>query len=209
MRPEQVVARAREIAGNCGRGRGMAALTEGRQLVRQSMGERNSYFEQLQELNSGWNDDFLCERLRPLMESFALAVESGWLGGPTLRRQAELEVVSDILEQAEQLLRDEAVHPAGPAMIVGAALEEFLRTWIEDEALSIGSQKPGMNSYAGALRAAERISKQDVKDITAWAGTRNSAAHGQWDEVGDPARVRLMLEGVNLFMRKHGDRNGV
>jgi hypothetical protein len=33
---------------------------------------------------------------------------------------------------------------------------------------------------------------------------RNHAAHGEWEEAGDAARIRLMLEGVNLFMRRHG-----
>ena len=42
----------------------------------------------------------------------------------------------------------------------------------------------------------------DIKDITSWAGIRNHAAHGEWDHVSDRARVRLMLEGINLFMRQ-------
>ncbi len=47
------------------------------------------------------------------------------------------------------------------------------------------------------------LTKQDGKDITAWAGTRNHAAHGEWDDVADKNRVSLMLEGANLFMRKY------
>ncbi len=42
-----------------------------------------------------------------------------------------------------------------------------------------------------------------MKDITSWAGLRNHAAHGEWDEVKDKTRVSIMLEGVNLFMRKY------
>ena len=47
---------------------------------------------------------------------------------------------------------------------------------------------------------------QDIKDITAWAGLRNDAAHGEWEEVKDRSKISLMLEGVNLFMRKYGER---
>jgi hypothetical protein len=47
------------------------------------------------------------------------------------------------------------------------------------------------------------ISKQDAKDILSWGGLRNHAAHGEWDQVSDKQRVQLMLEGVNLFMRKY------
>jgi hypothetical protein len=53
------------------------------------------------------------------------------------------------------------------------------------------------------LRAAELISSQDVKDITSWAGIRNHAAHGDWEEVADRQRIKIMLEGVNLFMRRY------
>jgi hypothetical protein len=96
------------------------------------------------------------------------------------------------------------IHPATPAVLIGAALEEFLRTWVEAEGLSLGNTNPGLDAYGKILRESEKITKQDYKDITAWAGLRNHAAHGEWDEVSDKARISLMLEGVNLFMRKYG-----
>ncbi|MEK0338401.1 MAG: hypothetical protein QQN41_13305, partial [Nitrosopumilus sp.] len=65
-------------------------------------------------------------------------------------------------------------------------------------------KKPSLDSYAKTLRENELITKQDVKDITAWGGLRNHAAHGEWDQVSDKNRVMLMLEGINLFMRKYG-----
>jgi len=76
--------------------------------------------------------------------------------------------------------------------------------WIEAESLSLGNRKPTLESYSQVLRDAGLITKQDAKDITAWGGVRNHAAHGEWDEVSDKKRVSLMLEGVNLFMRKYG-----
>ena len=86
---------------------------------------------------------------------------------------------------------------------MGATLEEFLRTWVESAGLSIGSRKPGLESFTVVLRDAELITKQDAKDITSWGGLRNHAAHGEWSEVSDKQRIALMLEGVNLFMRKY------
>jgi hypothetical protein len=111
-------------------------------------------------------------------------------------------VVSDILAQANTLIEDARYHPAAAAILIGASLEEFLRTWVEAEGLSIGGTKPGIDAYTKALRAADLISKQDAKDITSWSGVRNHAAHGEWDEVSDRARIRLVLQGVNLFMRQ-------
>ncbi|MDD4025942.1 MAG: hypothetical protein PHN85_08490 [Kiritimatiellae bacterium] len=66
----------------------------------------------------------------------------------------------------------------------------------------VGQLTAVLDAYCKALRTADLISKQDVKDVTAWAGIRNDAAHGDWAKVEDHNRVRLMLEGINLFMRQ-------
>ncbi len=155
----------------------------------------NGYFWQTQR-----------EHAAGILQSFIDYVDSGLQSGITPRRQAELDVVSDILAQAEGLLADTEVHPAAAAVLVGACLEEFLRTWVEAAALSLGGRRPGIESYASALRGADLLAKQDVKDVTSWAGIRNHAAHGEWDQVESRDRVRLMLEGVNLFIRAHRQR---
>jgi len=146
----------------------------------------------------------IVDSLSSILGSFIQYVEAGLLAEVTPERRAQLDVVSDFLEQANSLLENKDVHPAAPAIIIGATLEEFLRTWIEAESISLGNKKPGIDNYGKILREADIITKQDVKDITAWAGIRNHAAHGEWTEVSDKQRIRLMLEGVNLFMRKYG-----
>ena len=95
------------------------------------------------------------------------------------------------------------MHPAAPAVLIGATLEEFLRTWVEAQGMPLGSRKPGLETYSQLLRDADLITKQDAKDISSWGGLRNHAAHGEWEEVKEKQRVQLMLEGVNLFMRKY------
>ena len=65
--------------------------------------------------------------------------------------------------------------------------------------------KPSLDSYMKELKSLEKINKQDVKDIISWAGTRNDAAHGHWENVSDRNRIKLMLEGVNLFIRKYSE----
>ncbi|GAA4234995.1 hypothetical protein GCM10022254_41190 [Actinomadura meridiana] len=42
---------------------------------------------------------------------------------------------------------------------------------------------------------------QEVKDITAWAGQRNDAAHGQFDSLSK-ARAQIMIDGINLFIQQ-------
>lgn len=63
--------------------------------------------------------------------------------------------------------------------------------------------KPSLDSYAKILRESDLIDKQDSKDITAWAGIRNDAAHGHWQKVESKEKISLVLQGVNLFLRKH------
>lgn len=118
-------------------------------------------------------------------------------------RQAQIDVVSDFLDQANSLLQDKKIHPVAPAVIIGASLEEFLRNWAEDEGLIVDTSKSGIDTYSKLLHEKELLTKQDIKDITSWAGTRNAAAHGNWDEVSDRSRIKIMLEGVNYFMQKH------
>ncbi|WXU00289.1 MAG: hypothetical protein Ctma_1002 [Catillopecten margaritatus gill symbiont] len=145
------------------------------------------------------------EYLAEILRSFIAHLQDGLVGGLSPRRQAEIDVTSDFLEQAQGLLSSKKVHPAAPAVLIGAALEEFLRNWVEDSGLSLGGKKPSLDSYATTLRSEELITKQDMKDIASWGGTRNHAAHGEWEALGDSPRIRLMLEGVNLFMRRYGE----
>jgi hypothetical protein len=133
-------------------------------------------------------------------------VRAGLLAAVSPEQQARIDVVSDILAQAQRLLDDSKTHPAAAAVLIGASLEEFLRTRADARGVTVGTARPGVDAYAKALLQDGDLAKQDIKDITAWAGIRNHAAHGEWASVGDSARVRLMLEGVNLFMRQVGAR---
>ena len=143
------------------------------------------------------------EDLRSLLVGFRDYVESGLSSALSPERQAKLDVVSDLLEQADLLLGNQGVHPGAAAMVIGATLEEFLRNWVEHLGIDLAGRKPGIQTYVDLLREARTINRQDSKDLVSWAGLRNHAAHGEWEEVSDPKRVRNMLDGVNLFLRKY------
>jgi len=158
--------------------------------------------------NSRQRDPMHPQVVGPKLEAVLLAfkhyVGTGLFSGTHPLRQVQVDVVSDFLEQASSLLGDGKTHPAASAVLIGAALEQFLRDWVAEKGLSMEGKKPGIDNYAKTLLRAGLIGKQDMKDITSWAGLRNDAAHGEWDKVKDRKRIRLMLEGVNLFMRKFG-----
>lgn len=163
----------------------------------------NSSFLRLASHSSGNPGDAVAT-LQAALDSFKSYVEAGLRGEVTPARRAQLDLVSDFLEQAHSFLETKGVHPAGPIVLIGATLEEFLRTWVESKELSLGQRKPSLDSYAQVLFSEGLITKQDMKDITAWGGLRNHAAHGEWTEVSDKQRAALMLQGVNLFLQKYG-----
>jgi len=204
MEAEQLLAQAKRIMDEAGKGdRAVGALVEAREFTRTYAGERSAFYKTLLEVNEGWSNEGIAKFVRNALGAFIRYVENGLKDGLSVQRKAQIDVVSDILEQAQTLLDSKGVHPAAPAVLVGAALEEFLRNWIEDSDLKLGSRKPSIDAYSVVLREADLITKQDAKDIGSWGGIRNHAAHGEWTEVEDRQRVRLMLEGVNLFMRRY------
>ena len=173
------------------------------EFLRVYAGSKSSFLESMRAINAYGASHGGPTGAR-IMRSYIEYVKAGLTDAVTPERRAQLDVVSDFLDQAHQRLETSGVHPAAPVVVIGATLEEFLRTWVETAGLTLGNRKPGLEAYATVLREADLITRQDIKDITAWGVLRNHAAHGEWDEVGDKQRVGLMLEGINLFMRKYG-----
>ncbi|MDP9311609.1 MAG: hypothetical protein M3R24_12135 [Chloroflexota bacterium] len=184
----------------------LAAFAEACEFLRVYGGPDNEFLRSLKAREFKTNLEYLPAHATGVLTSFLAHVKAGLHREISPERQAQLDVVSDFLEMAQRLLDNKDVHPASAATLIGATLEEFLRTWVENQHLSLDGRKPGLEAYSQVLREANLITKQDGKDITSWAGIRNHAAHGEWDEVGDRARIRIMLEGVNLFMRRYGGR---
>jgi hypothetical protein len=140
---------------------------------------------------------------KSVLSGFISFAENGLYDGISPEKKAKLEVVNDYLNLAQDFLNDKDIHPAAAAVIIGASLEEFLRNWVFSEGLSLGTLNPGIDTYAKELRSKDLIDKQDSKDITSWAGIRNDAAHGVFEKVMDKNKIDLMLQGVNLFLRKY------
>jgi len=208
MNTEEIIVKAQELRkriqsyGNASQGSpGEAAKAQVCEFLRAYAGPRSAFLERAQFALGAPKD--IVATLSLILKSFVEYQEAGLASGTSPEHKGQLDVVSDILVQANAILEDNDLHPAAAAMVIGASLEQFLRTWIETAGVPlIGDAKPSIDTYSKSLRGADLISKQDVKDITSWAGIRNHAAHGEWDQVSDRGRIRLMLEGINLFMRQ-------
>lgn len=183
-----------------------AAKAQVCEFLRQYAGPHSSFLKEA-EAATGYTE-YMITTLSAILISFIEYLQAGLATNLSPERQAQIDVVSDILAQAQTMLENESFHSGGAAILIGASLEEYLRNWVEHADLATNAMRPGIDSYAKMLLASNLISKQDIKDITSWAGLRNHAAHGEWDMVSDRSRIRLMLEGVNLFMRQSLEKLG-
>jgi len=202
MTKEELITVANQISSS--KVSGVSMLAEALEFLRIYSGEKSHFTKQLQGVSQTWSDDYVKSFVEETLKAFVRFHEKGLTTGLSIERQAQIDVVSDFLSQARTLLTGKGIHPAASCMLIGASLEEFLRNWVEELNLSIGQSKPSLDTYCKALKEGNFITKQDYKDITSWAGLRNHAAHGEWAEVSDNKRIAIMLEGVNLFMRKYG-----
>jgi hypothetical protein len=129
-------------------------------------------------------------------------------GGILVPRHAEaLEarslVSTDLMVQVQTLVEDREVHVAAPIVLAGAALEMGLRSAVEELGLDYGN-KGSISAYAQALRRAQILTVQDVKDVEQMGGIRNSAAHGQFEDLSRE-RAGLLQQQINMFLRRLAD----
>jgi hypothetical protein len=144
--------------------------------------------------------------LGEVLRAWADQVEAGIVSIRQVDAQGARAVASsDLMEQVQKLTHDSDVHAAAPIVLAGAALEVALRSAVEELSLALpAAQRPSISAYAGCLRAAGLLSKQDVKDIDQMGGIRNDAAHGHFQDLDDE-RAELMERQVNRFLRRLAD----
>lgn len=134
------------------------------------------------------------------------AFSEDWEAGFHQELQASIRagVFADFLEMAEHVLED--IHKTPAAIIAGFTLEEHLRKLCEARGIATtsarGNPKKANALNADLAKAGEYSSKTEQKDVTAWLGRRNEAAHGNHDEYSDE-EAGLMIEGVRGFVTRH------
>lgn len=204
MDQSDILQHIQSLLNRCDENRISGTYVEVCEFLRVYAGPNNEFYKAILSYGErSFSYETQAKLTNQLLRSFSEFIKAGLLSEVSPERRAQLDVVGDYLEMAHTLLETSGVHPAAPAVIIGATLEEFLRTWIDNEGIALGNKKPSLETYSQLLRDAGLLTKQDGKDITSWGGIRNHAAHGEWNEVADKNRVSLMLEGVNLFLRKY------
>lgn len=130
-------------------------------------------------------------------------ITSGWL--VTTRQLVSAEIFTDFVEMASYFLEEGYKDPA--AVVIGSVLEEHLRQLATARGVASTFPKDGHDVPKKAellnadLTKAGVYSGLDQKNVTAWLGLRNKAAHGEYTGY-TREQVELMVQGVVNFISR-------
>lgn len=201
MDKENILRIGSEIKNNKSHYEFHGKAAEIKNLINSVCGKNNPFYEAVDKIR--FTAHFPDEQLNSIVSSFIRSIQNDLISNVSYERKLKTTVVNDYLDQAEDILKRQEFHPAVAAFLIGASLEEFLRNWVIEQNLLVEGQKLSIDTYATSLKKHELINKQDYKEITAWAGIRNDAAHGKWELVDNREKISIMLSGVNILIRKY------
>jgi hypothetical protein len=172
--------------------------TKVKSLLIQACGSDSVHLMQFNVIDTGagaWTASatrgkFYLEVLKAAQEDY----DGGYLA--SVRRMVSAELFSSELEQAEELLR--SGYYAAAAVIAGTVLETTLRALCDTHGLATGN----LNRMNDDLAKAGAYNALEKKNVTALAGIRNAAAHGQSSEF-NVKQVEGMLRDVTRFVTAH------
>lgn len=170
-------------------------------FISQFYGEKHPYYIEFHSKDSDYAPTI--EESLGILEAIADEIDQGW--HKSIRGVVSAELFSDFIEMANHLL-DEGYKDAA-AVMLGSTLEEHLRqlarnNGIEVEIESKGKIRPKKADVLNAdLVKADIYSKLDQKNIIAWLGLRNDAAHGKYDNYSK-GQVVFFSQALNDFMAR-------
>lgn len=158
----------------------------------------SSYASRVQRF--GKNPDAFTRDLVHIAAALREDIQSGWFA--SVIELAHADTHSDYLEMAGELAEKDYKDAA--AVIAGSSLEVHLRALCAKHGID--------SSLAGRVKKADTINADltkagvygslEQKQITAWLGLRNAAAHGEYDKYGTE-HVKLFISGVRGFILKY------
>jgi len=140
------------------------------------------------------------EPVRGMLQALRNEYEAGYL--ESVVELIHADIFADFLDMADYLLQQGYKDPA--AVVTGSVLEEHLRKLCIKHGIPVvradGSPK-NADALNTDLTAAGIYSKLDQKNVTAWQGFRNKAAHGEYNEYTND-QIAVMLLGVREFVSR-------
>ena len=115
----------------------------------------------------------------------------------SLYEEIRTATILDVLADAEELLRGN--YCAAAMVLAGGALETHLRRMC-DSRNATPAGHGSISKYADVLKKASAVTATEHKDITAWGGARNDAAHNPSGFVSTPETVELRITCIRQFI---------
>ena len=181
----------------------MEVITLARAAIRRLAPSNSDYVKQMEEVcrdtvkgTAASREEAVEEGLQGVLRALRADYEADRL--QTFQELVHAELFSDFLAMADHLLQEGFKDPA--AVLAGGVLEEHLRKLCEKHGLPL-SERPKLDSMNADLTKAGAYGKNDQKQITAWAGIRNDAAHANFGTYQKEA-VGLMVMGIREFISR-------
>lgn len=143
-------------------------------------------------------------RLIGVMQSLSADLKAGYL--KSLEELIHGELFGDFLEMAQHLV--DAGYKDAAAVICGSSLEAHLRQLAKrfgvavENVTSTGTEPKKADLLNADLVKAGTYPALDQKNVTAWLGLRNKAAHGQYSDY-TKGQVALMIDAVRNFISRY------
>lgn len=140
------------------------------------------------------------EGLSGILDALRDDYADGYLGSVT--ELIHQDLFSDLLEMAQYFM--DSGYKDAAAVMAGGVLETHIRKLCEKNELGTADERQAVNTERLniELARADVYSKLDQKNVTAWLGLRNEAAHAEYDKYS-AEQVALMLQGVRDFLTRH------
>lgn len=143
-------------------------------------------------------------RLIGVMQSLSADLKAGYL--KSLEELIHGELFGDFLEMAQHLV--DAGYKDAAAVICGSSLEAHLRQLVKRSGVAVenvtskGTEPKRADLLNADLVKAGAYPVLDQKNVTAWLGLRNKAAHGQYSDYTKD-QVALMIDAVRNFISRY------
>lgn len=169
-------------------------------FVERVYGRAHSHYEQfVEKTGTSYLSD--AERAIAILEAIRSELQGGWLF--EVKSLVASELFSDFLDQADHLLQQGYKDAA--AVMIGSVLEEHIRQLCLRHSIELSNIKDEKTVPRKADRLNAELAKAsvysaiDAKQVTAWLGLRNSAAHGEYSAY-TREQVQNMSAGIVEFM---------
>ncbi|MDE0269023.1 MAG: hypothetical protein OXI96_08315 [Acidimicrobiaceae bacterium] len=129
-----------------------------------------------------------------ILQAASKDIEDGYL--TTLEKMVVAEVFSDLLDQADHLLKHGYYIPA--ASLTGAILENGLRALAKQKNIPVKT-KDNLTTLNNKLAAKNTYSRLRQKQVAVWIDVRNAADHGEFAKV-TKNDVAELVRGVQNFL---------